>query len=175
MNKEAINLESVPQVVTPPVIPEEMLQWKGDPIEHSLTIGEILAANVVLSLNTTDVQKQKAFDFYNGEQWDVLRERDARPSLVLNQLHHIVSRAIHNSRVAGQYFFNEIEPDWASYHELILIVTLRNMDAQRLFNYVHTIRLANMMMMNMPHGWAVGVPVNPGDILTINGLEWKVQ
>ncbi len=107
------------------------VRWLGDSLESMPTARSIIDAGPIPQLSTEQLQKLIAF--YKGEQWDpeVLGIRRGRPSLVVNVLPRLVSLALDANTAAGLSPMSDAELD-----RLWVILTIRNMDAQRMYNYM---------------------------------------
>lgn len=134
----AVNIEEVTYAPEFPPAPSEMPDWWcGDPLDSKLTAASIINANygMIERLSLDDIND--AVKFYNGEQWEddvmVSRGKQGRPTLTINKLHLLVSNALQASREEHEW----LTP--ADHTRLIVTLTVRNMDAQRMFNYLQSV------------------------------------
>jgi hypothetical protein len=116
----------------PIMLPTNQVVWQGDVFHDGVTIKDILEG--AESFWPTPEECSELSAFYAGHQWDTeilsRRYEQSRPALVLNMLPAIIERAIAATRIAGQCV---LEPQ---VERAKLIVTRRNMDAQRMYNYL---------------------------------------
>jgi hypothetical protein len=113
-----------------PQIPIPEVQWIGD------DVATIPAATFILDEFAhweviTESQRAEARRFYGGHQWDERlaheREKEHRPWLTANRLPSLVAASL----AADRGLLNNEEID-----RLCIIITLRNMDAQKFYNYM---------------------------------------
>jgi hypothetical protein len=110
------------------------VEWHGDPLDHFLTVHDITLTNHWALQQLSGKQASDLLYFYSGqEQWDNTvsekRYTESRPALTVNLLPTIVARALSQSRLANEYCTH------ADVERCALAVTMRNMDAQRIYNY----------------------------------------
>jgi hypothetical protein len=116
--------EPAPQITIPEV------QWIGDgvaTISPAWSILEDFGHREVIA----ESQKAEARRFYGGHQWDEHiaheRKKSHRPCLIVNRLPSLVAASLAVTRRP----LSDDEID-----RLCIIITLRNMDAQRFYNYM---------------------------------------
>ncbi len=129
---EKINETELPSLPTPTI------QWTGDPIETMPPASSLLAADQQVF---TAQEENEALFFYDGDQWldHVKHERlrHGRPCLVVNRIPALVAAAISKdpefSLKPGRCYSGHQEEQLT---RLKVITVRRNMDAQRVYNYM---------------------------------------
>lgn len=110
------------------------VDWPGEHF-NGMTARQVIGLALVGEDELTDPIKE----FYGGKQWDpdneARRWQKERPALVINKLPGIVAAIISNSHLTEEV----VEP--ADLEKVIAIVTRRNMDAQRYYNYMHSVMI----------------------------------
>ena len=112
------------------------IRWAGDSIETMAPARHVLSANRYLLDSCTAEFTGRMLRFYSGEeQWERAvedaRYEKQRPSLVINQIPALVAAAVAAQRTAGLPDLTDQEME-----QLIVVLTARNSDAQRLYNYL---------------------------------------
>lgn len=115
-------------------------KWYGDKPEDIQRARAVISSwPVGTSPAQTDILMNQAATFLHGEQWDaeIVRDRDEkqRPTLVINLIPRLVDVAIHREIEAGGEMLTREERV-----RLQTILTLRNMDAQKMYNYMVSAR-----------------------------------
>lgn len=110
---------------------EASIRWFGAALETLPAASDLLDAT---SMALTGEEMDAALAFYRGKQWPdaiaALRQRDARPMLVVNRLPELVATALRREREVGTRVLSPVEE-----RRLIILLTRQNMDAQMLYNY----------------------------------------
>lgn len=110
---------------------EASIRWFGTALETMPAASDLLDAT---SVALTGEEMEAALTFYRGKQWPdaiaALRQRDARPMLVVNRLPELVATALQRDREVGTRVLSLVEE-----RRLIILVTRHNQDAQMLYNF----------------------------------------
>jgi hypothetical protein len=116
------------------------VKWYGDPMDNMPTAASILASLPILPPRH---KIDEILDFYHGQQWntELRRHRGDRPTLTMNMLPLLVAGALDSQRKAGlpELCDEDLE-------KLIVILASRNVDAQKMYNYMVS-QVAEIMSM----------------------------
>lgn len=128
-----IEISRIAQPLRPWFPPPPPPEWFGDPLLHTMTVRDIARSMPNIWRLYPEVLS-KARKFYDGDQWDEFVQEErvcaSRPTLTINYLPRIASRAIENSRLVGEAFSR------VDLMEMRVVISLRNRDAQKMYNYM---------------------------------------
>ncbi len=118
-----------------------------DTLQPPLIEGRIATCHEVLSANPRPLPTEGPWyetlvKFYQGSRWDdaVRDQRGARPSLVINRIHPIVHSILAASIEAKEEVTEEQRV------QLILFMTSKHMDAQRVLNYWQSVLVERALL-----------------------------
>ncbi len=110
------------------------VQWQGTSLTDPPPARELLRQTAYIRERLTPGQVKALGDFYTGQEQDAdtlsIRTGNRRPTLTVNLLPALVARMISDAAREGKTLTDEERTD------LVIIVTLLNRDAQRLYNYL---------------------------------------
>jgi hypothetical protein len=111
------------------------IAWQGTSLTDPPPARQLLVETRASRERLTPEQIARYGRFYNGqEQWDqaveARRKSAVRPTLTVNLLPGLVARMAHDSAAKGQPLSEQERAD------LVIAVTMLNMDAQKLYNYL---------------------------------------
>ncbi len=123
-----------------PPNPSDLIKWSGDLPETMPPARAMLAADQQIF---TSHDENEALFFHDGDQWDIevrsARENAGRPVLTVNRIPLLVAASIaadpesHLTCAPGRTLSGDQQ---AMITRLKVIITRRNMDAQRLYNFM---------------------------------------
>lgn len=118
----------------------DLIKWPGDPVESMPPARALLAADQQIF---TAQEENQALFFHDGDQWDQeiksRREMHRRPTLTINRIPLLVAASIaadpesYLSCGPGR-MLSQVQQ--ATITRLKIIITRRNMDAQKVYNFL---------------------------------------